>query len=451
MPFKAPDIEEALAYYSASEWATCACTLIRKFGVQGGASFLQQIETMLKAIDAIMKQTDRMLQMFDRLDSMTVALQPQNLLNTEFYKYMSNVNICTALNQLLTDIGDQLLSQFRGGEMSSYLTDKHKMLKGHYETFKGKIELWLLQLQRMRNFMQLMEGCATTALSSGRNLQNDLKAQDVASKPQVGEIPITVLGWKISGNMIKIVDDVWFVWSDDGVVKIRRKVNNIWLADVIMETGSYPTIAYAAPDVTVHFTESGQLFKLVFQPQDIETPGLPISVATVGVKDLEFWNGFYVARNLNCWELYEGTTKVVDAGIDTVPMQGINVVGVGADFVVVVSVRGFLNFIKVNAVGAMLQYGDICPGSYPRMFWNVSQNLGLLVYLNNKNELVGRFTTDWLDYKSEVQIGLILRNTQLAEGFMGIWAGAETLNIVEWEQIYRDVNVAGLNSGYLNV
>lgn len=142
--------------------------------------------------------------------------------------------------------------------------------------------------------------------------------------------------------------------------------------------------------------------------------------------------------------IYEEILLVLDYG----EFRGLNFVGSNSTkWNIVISIGGFLTAYQFrNDLSNLDAFEDICPGVYPRMFWSTELNLGLLVYFRD-GYIVGRFTSDWIDYKSEIVAQVFIKNPLLGQSFKGLWEGAEGISVVDWISIYAELNDMEISEG----
>ncbi len=155
------------------------------------------------------------------------------------------------------------------------------------------------------------------------------------------------------------------------------------------------------------------------------------------------------ANRISDEKIYEEILLVLGTG----EFRGLNFTGsYDTKWDIVVSIGGFLTAYQFNKDLSKLDaLEDICPGSYPRMFWSEELNLGLLVYFRD-GCIVGRFTSDWLDYKSEIMGQIFIKNSLLGQSFKALWYAAEGISMLDWLGIYEELNTLniGENIGYLD-
>lgn len=180
--------------------------------------------------------------------------------------------------------------------------------------------------------------------------------------------------------------------------------------------------------------------------------GIPKDAWKCPGQDRVFW-GAYVN---NSWELHT-TDKVYDKDVhegfqDTGLINlgdgeygGICVTGdVVHGWNVVMSVGGFMHAMLYSGdCSDLLYYEGVGRGSYPRLFWNASVSLGVLLFIG-AGKLFGRLTTDWLDYKAEIKASTFIINSLFGVGFIALWEGAETLTLLDWLGIYKELADQGL-------
>lgn len=129
---KQTDIREVLSYYTESDWAACACTLVRKFGVQGGAALLKSIRDLISAINKIKGITESGLKLLGQIDSMIDRIFPGNIITRELYKRIAKINVCPAVNDLLLNIGGSVSDVLGQVELKNGWRISIKLLTGFY-------------------------------------------------------------------------------------------------------------------------------------------------------------------------------------------------------------------------------------------------------------------------------------------------------------------------------
>ncbi len=396
---KQTDIREVLSYYTESDWAACACTLVRKFGIQGGAALLKSIRDSISAINAIKGVTDSGLKLLRQLDSMMSRMFPGSIITRELYKRIAKINICPAVSDLMLSIGGSATDVLSQAELQKWMEDKHKTLNSFMTENIGKVEDQLLKLQKLENFMKLMEGCASNAISDGRNYGLDVAAQDTIAKNTYAPI-MKNLSRIISANIAAVNGEIWAAYSEDDIVSVVRKIGGEWISAVDVVKGSTPNILFDGTNVYLYFTYLNKIQELSFLPIELGYYGVPLSL----------------------WDCIRYSSLV---------MPPVKQVFKGCE-----GIFGSCNRVVANAVNAMsfVSYPDDCPGAIP-----VPINLGLNDTQIWWDSIVvdGIFAKNltYKIYEEGILIGEVSGNTLVYDvlGYTNYWVKA---SINDW---YNDI------------
>lgn len=274
---KQTDIREVLSYYSESDWAACACTLVRKFGIQGGAALLKSIRDSISAINVIKGATDSGLKLLGQIDSMMSRMFPGSIITRELYKRVAKINICPAVNDLMLGMGGGIIDDLSQIELQKWMEDKHKTLNNFLTENVGKVEDQVFKLQKLESFMKLMEGCASNAISDGRNYELDITAKDKISKSVYAPIMRHMAGVMLA-NVTEVNGEIWAVYSENNTVSVVRKIGGDWVAPVDVINGSFPNILFDGTNVYLYFTYLNKIQELSFLPIELGYYGIPLSL-----------------------------------------------------------------------------------------------------------------------------------------------------------------------------
>ncbi len=156
--------------------------------------------------------------------------------------------------------------------------------------------------------------------------------------------------------------------------------------------------------------------------------------------DRVFWGAFSVGE----WKLHTADRQKVFEDITLLSLgkgiyKGICAQGSPTtQWNIIVSVDGFLSSFKYNKdCRSLLGNEFIGVGTYPRMFWSDFIGLGLIMFIADR-KLFGRFSTDWLDFKSVIKAEIFIQNLTLGNSFHALWDN--NISLLDWIFLYQELH-----------
>ena len=268
-------LKQSLGYYDWSDVAQCACHIVRKFGVQGSRSILNNIQQILLYINKIREGVDLVAGLVNKLQSFAESVFGLDFVKNQIMKNLANVETCPMLDAMvwreLSSVGfitDLFVNKWFADKLdiiNKYGTKAQEEL-ADVEKFLSLLSQMILLVEDCA--VELVQGSSGSGSGGVKSLKDELEAKDVGGKPRF-ELEEEYYKQIERVSVVNIDGEIWIAWESNNKIYIRRNVGGVWQDDVYVIGGKYPRLFWDGNRVYLFFMKYDKGEVIIFSKSEL--------------------------------------------------------------------------------------------------------------------------------------------------------------------------------------
>ncbi len=258
------NIHEITAYYDHTDWAQCACNVVRKFGIAGVSSQVKALRDVRDSLSNISDVLSGIGLAGIGLDDIMTKLIPGNFINRLSFQQLQRFHICPLFSDLVRNI-----VTVDTNNVDNFFKHRHEWLQKRILDKVNKINNDRILLLRLENLISVMEGCVSSSFSEGKTYKNEILSSPIREKNAFPGISLIDSYHLMNANVIIVNGEVWIVYEKNKNIFIQRKVDGIWIEPMFMSGGDSPTLFFDGTYIKLYWVYNTKIQEAKFQPHEL--------------------------------------------------------------------------------------------------------------------------------------------------------------------------------------